>query len=77
MCDFAVDLAAVSVRHGRSASALAPEWEKLRDLVDDGLVRLDGPRVEATLRGRLVVRSIAAVFDTYFAADSGRHAKAI
>ena len=77
MCDFAVDLAEVSARHGRSAAALAPEWEKLRSFVDDGLVRLDGPRVEATGRGRLLIRSIASVFDTYFEADRGRHAKAI
>jgi oxygen-independent coproporphyrinogen-3 oxidase len=57
--------------------SLAPELEGLKSFVADGLLRIDGARIEATPRGRLLIRSIAALFDVYFAADSGRHAKAI
>jgi oxygen-independent coproporphyrinogen-3 oxidase len=77
MCDFAVDLGAICRRHGRSVLSLAPELEGLKSFVADGLLRIDGARIEATPRGRLLIRSIAALFDVYFAADSGRHAKAI
>jgi oxygen-independent coproporphyrinogen-3 oxidase len=77
MCDGAVDLGRLCARHGRSVLALSPELERLKTFVADGLVRIDGARIEATERGRLLIRSIAAVFDTYFAADRGRHAKAI
>ncbi len=77
MCDFAVDLAAVSGRHARTCAALAPELERLQGFVDDGLVRLDGPTVKVTARGRPLVRSIAAVFDVYFLGDGARHSRAI
>ena len=77
MCDLAVDLRAVSARHGRAAAELRPELARLRDFADDGLVELDGYQVRAAERGRMLVRSVAAVFDTYFSASDGRHSKAI
>jgi oxygen-independent coproporphyrinogen-3 oxidase len=77
MCDFTVDLRAVAARHGRSDLAFEREFMRLQVFVDDGLVRLDGPRIQITPRGRLLVRSIAAVFDVYFSAEAERHTRAI
>ena len=77
MCDLQVDLAAVSARHDRSAAALAPEKARLRDFEADGLVEIAGDTIRVTEQGRLLVRSVSAVFDAYFSVAAGRHSKAI
>ncbi|HXQ17580.1 MAG TPA: oxygen-independent coproporphyrinogen III oxidase [Caulobacteraceae bacterium] len=77
MCDFAVDVAAVSQRHGHCESKFVAELARLQRFVDDGLVQRAGPKIEVTPRGRLLVRSIAAVFDQYFQAEAVRHSRAI
>lgn len=77
MCDLAVDLAAVCARHGRTPADLEDELSVLRDFVADGLVVMAGDRLTVTDLGRLVVRSVCAVFDTYFAPEAGRHSKAL
>ena len=77
MCDLAVDLAEICARHGRDLSVLDADRAGLEAFVADGLVVLDGPRVRITELGRLLVRTICAVFDAYFAPEAGRHSKAI
>ena len=77
MCDLRVDLAAVCARHGRPLSDLAGPRARLADFAKDDLVRLDGAVVQVTELGRLLVRSVCAEFDAYFAPEGGRHSKAI
>lgn len=77
MCDLQVDLDAVCARHGRRREDVAACTARLAPFVQDGLVRIDGGLIEAVGAGRLVIRSIAAVFDAYFTPDSGRHSRAI
>jgi len=77
MCDLEVDLADVCAIHRRPLESLAEERAALRAFEPDGLVRFSGDRVIVTETGRLVVRSIAAVFDRYFDPDGGRHSKAV
>jgi oxygen-independent coproporphyrinogen-3 oxidase len=77
MCDLEADLAQVCADHRRPLRELAEEREALEAFERDGLVRLSGARVTVTELGRLVVRSIAAVFDRYFDPDGGRHSKAV
>ena len=77
MCDLSVDLAAVCARHGRTLGDLAQEVSALRRFADDGLVELREARLSVSELGRLVVRSVCAVFDTYFTAEAGRHSKAL
>jgi oxygen-independent coproporphyrinogen-3 oxidase len=77
MCDLMVDLADVCVRHDRDPRDLSEAIARLAPFVADGLVQLDGGRVEVVGHGRLVVRSICAVFDAYFAPEAGRHSKAL
>jgi oxygen-independent coproporphyrinogen-3 oxidase len=77
MCDFSVDLAVICARHDRSPDELSAELARLAPFVADGLAQIRGAEVQVLAPGRLLVRSIAAVFDAYFDADSHRHAKAI
>jgi oxygen-independent coproporphyrinogen-3 oxidase len=75
MCDFRVDLGAVCARHARPISVLAPEMEGLGPFIADGLARRRGDVLEVTEEGRVLVRSISAVFDTYLDRSAGRHAR--
>ena len=42
MCDFGVDLDPICARHGLSAEAMLRSSSRLRDLISDGVVELDG-----------------------------------
>lgn len=77
MCDFEVDLAEVCSAHGRDIADLANTRPGLRDLAADGLLTLEGDRLIVTEAGKLVVRTICALFDVYFAPEGGRHSKAL
>jgi len=77
MCDLRVDLAEVCARHGRSLDDLQPALARLAAFAADGLVTYDGSELVVTEAGRLVVRSVCAAFDAYFAPDAGRHSKAL
>ena len=66
MCNAWVDLG----REG--ASSFAAELERLIPLEREGLVRIDGPRIEVLPQGRLFVRNIAMVFDAYLPGPSER-----
>jgi oxygen-independent coproporphyrinogen-3 oxidase len=77
MCDFAVDLGEVCARDGRNPRELVHEISRLEAFAADGLVELDGFRVRITESGRLVVRSVCAVFDVYFREAEGRHSRAL
>ena len=77
MCDLWVDLADMCVRHDRDPRELSEAIARLAPFIADGLVRIDGGRVEVLGDGRLVVRSICAAFDAYFAPEAGRHSRSL
>lgn len=77
MCDLYVDLYSVCCDHGSDMGEFSRELERMASFERDGLVTRNGGRITVTEAGRLVVRSICAVFDTYFAAQEGRHSKAL
>ena len=77
MCDFEVDLAQVCAHHGRTLADLDTTRPGLADLAADGLLTMEGDRVIVTEAGRLVVRTLCALFDVYFAPEGGRHARAL
>ena len=77
MCDLEVNLAAVCARHGRSVAELAGEFTVLDAFERDGLVRHDGANLMVTEPGRVLVRSVCAVFDTHLAPEAQRHSKAL
>ena len=61
------------------ASYFAAEIERLQPLADDGLIELDPSGIKITQKGRLLLRSIAMVFDRYIdqAQNDNRFSKAI
>lgn len=66
MCVFRVDFAEVEQRFGIGFSdTFRTELEELRILEDDGFVALHDDHVEVVDNGRLFVRNVAMVFDTY------------
>ena len=77
MCDFRVDLAEVCTRHDRNLTDLDGARPGLADLAADGLLFMKGDRILVTEAGKLVVRTICALFDVYFAPEGGRHSKSL
>ena len=77
LCDFAVDLDAVSHAHGMTGRRFAQEKVRLNELARDGLVELDGDHVRITELGRPLARIAAACFDTYLETGKARHSKAV
>jgi oxygen-independent coproporphyrinogen-3 oxidase len=76
MCNFRLDAAALRGRFGIDLfDRFAPELDRLTTPggpAADGLVRVDRAGVTVTDLGRLFVRNICMVFDTYLAAHEGR-----
>lgn len=77
MCDLSVDLEAVCARHDRDMAGLKPEIGRLADFVDDGLIAWSGAKLEVTEAGRVLVRSVCAVFDAHLVTDAQRHSKTL
>ena len=79
MCDFHVDLEAICDQYGVPVRQLAGDLDKLRPLIDDELVAVEGWRVDVLPRGRMLVRMACAAFDRYHAPnpDKPAHARAI
>ncbi|MBL8770910.1 MAG: oxygen-independent coproporphyrinogen III oxidase [Phenylobacterium sp.] len=77
MCDLAVDLADVCVRHGRSIEALRGAMAALEPFVQDGLAEIHGAEVRIVGNGRLVVRSVCAAFDAYLVPQAERHSRTL
>jgi oxygen-independent coproporphyrinogen-3 oxidase len=66
MCDFELSIPALEARHGLAFDrAFATELVALGPLADDGLVEVTPQRLRVTDRGRLLVRTIAMVFDRH------------
>ena len=66
MCYDSLDFNAVGTQHGIDfRTHFADEIRRLQALADDGLIALDDKGVTITPKGRLLLRSIAMVFDRY------------
>ncbi|MFD1745906.1 oxygen-independent coproporphyrinogen III oxidase [Rhizobium helianthi] len=65
MCDFTVDLAAISVRHGFPADVLIRSNAGLQQMASDGFIALDGEKVRVDSAYRFLIRTVAATFDSY------------
>ena len=77
MCYLAADLGEIAARHGTDAARFAAERDKLEELALQGIVRLEGDRIEVVEECRMLVRVVAAVFDGYLDGTAARHARAI
>jgi len=77
MCDYAVDLDAVTAAFGVGVDAVADAFERLAEPLADGLATLDGHRLTVTEAGRPLVRIVASAFDVYLARAAARHSVAV
>ena len=57
----------------------ATELERLRPMVEDGLVKIEDGVIEVLPAGRLLIRNVCMVFDRYLSADgqTARYSKVI
>jgi oxygen-independent coproporphyrinogen-3 oxidase len=65
MCGFEADLAEVAGAHGFDPVVFAGDLEKLRSLVEQEFVRVDGWRVAITKDAPALARIVASAFDPY------------
>ncbi len=80
MCDFELFPRDIEARHGVDfGDYFAPELAALRPLAADGLVELRPDVIRVTARGRLLVRTVAMLFDRHLreAAEQKRYSKVI
>lgn len=77
MCHFRLDVAGLCRNFGFAESAADPCFEYLDDLVEDGLVRIDGRIITIDPNARQIARIAAAAFDAYLHKGQGRHSKAV
>jgi oxygen-independent coproporphyrinogen-3 oxidase len=70
MCQFTVDFGAIESAHDISFDDyFGPELQALEALATDGLVEIAPERISVTSRGRLLVRTVAMIFDRYLRAQ--------
>ncbi len=70
-CNFHADLDALSRRFDiRAAQYLAADLERLRPMVDDGLVNWSERAIEVSDTGRFFIRNICMIFDRYLESDA-------
>jgi len=75
ICNFTLDPADVERDWAiRFDDYFADEMKRLRPMVDDGLLRMEGRRLEVQPAGRLLIRNICMVFDRYLN-DQGQTAR--
>ncbi len=68
MCNFELSMQSIEQAWPiRFSSYFAPELARLKSFVDDGLVDIDNEWLTVTPKGRLLVRNICMVFDSYLA----------
>jgi oxygen-independent coproporphyrinogen III oxidase len=77
MCDFSVDLASVCARHASVADAMLQSAPRLKELISDGVVELDGSSLAVAADSRLLVRNVAAAFDAYLDPSRQLHSRAV
>ncbi len=66
MCNLYLDIRDVEERFGIDfASTFSSERARLDELVSDGIVEIDESTIRVTARGRIFVRHVGMVFDTY------------
>jgi oxygen-independent coproporphyrinogen III oxidase len=77
MCDFAVDLDAICGRHGSAPEVMLESAARLKELVSDGVVALDGASLSVVDNSRFLVRSVASAFDAHLDRSSRLHSRSV
>lgn len=77
MCQLRVDVAAVCHQHHIPAAGFDGAMNTLSRLANDGLVTIDGYRIEIPPDKRTFVRLVAVAFDAYYQGGQNRHSRAV
>ena len=77
MCNLEIEIGDACTAFGQRPSLLDESIAKLRDMEQDGLLRIDGRKIEVTELGRPLVRMVAAAFDAYLPQSAARHSSAV
>jgi oxygen-independent coproporphyrinogen-3 oxidase len=77
MCDFAVDLDPICTRHGSKVTAVLQSAPRLRELIADGIVAVEGSSLAVPSDSRFLVRSVAAAFDAHLDGSQRLHSRAV
>ncbi|MEW6150059.1 MAG: oxygen-independent coproporphyrinogen III oxidase [Bradyrhizobium sp.] len=77
MCEFSADLGDICARHGAEPGAMLKSAARLKPLISDGVVRLDGDRLAVANDSRFLVRSVAAAFDAHLDPGKQLHSRAV
>ncbi|WFU40159.1 oxygen-independent coproporphyrinogen III oxidase [Bradyrhizobium sp. CB82] len=77
MCDYGADLGAICARHGARADAVLQSAPRLKTLISDGVVRLEGDQLAVAKDSRFLVRSVAAAFDAHLDVARQLHSRAV
>lgn len=73
MCQFELSIESIEIAHLINfREYFAPELERLKSFVEDGLIEMDSNWITVTPRGRMLVRAVAMVFDRYLQHDRDR-----
>jgi oxygen-independent coproporphyrinogen-3 oxidase len=77
MCDSGVDLGEICARHGTAAAAMLQSAPRLKSLIADGVVRIEGDRLAVAHDSRFLLRSVAAAFDAHLDSAKQLHSRAV
>jgi oxygen-independent coproporphyrinogen-3 oxidase len=77
MCDFCVDLDSICTRHGSFADEMLQSAPRLRELIADGVVEVEGSSLAVPADSRFLVRSVAAAFDAHLDRSQRLHSRAV
>ncbi len=77
MCDLDVDIEEICARHRTPLDRLTPSLSRLRALGREGLVDFDGRRVVVAADARMLVRTVASVFDAYLGSSERMFSRAV
>ncbi|MBL8524210.1 MAG: oxygen-independent coproporphyrinogen III oxidase [Betaproteobacteria bacterium] len=73
MCHFELSIESIEIAHlVKFQEYFADEWARLEELAAEGLVTLEPGWINVTPKGRLLVRTIAMIFDRYLARGEQR-----
>ncbi len=66
ICNFTLDCSAISKKHNINFNEyFAEEMDALKEMQDDGMLRINSDSLDVLPSGRLLIRNICSVFDIY------------